>query len=56
MRNGYKIMRQFEDENCNPIARSLTKIKPNKMFHDFAISQEPIDEIDSNFFYFKGMN
>ena len=26
------------------------------MFNDFAISWEPIDEIDSNFFYFKGMD
>ena len=39
-----------------PIARRLTKIKQNEIFNGFAISREPIDEIDSNFFYFKGMD
>ena len=32
------------------------KKKPNENFNDFAISQYPIDEIDSNLFYFKGMD
>ena len=34
----------------------LTKLDPNKIFNDFAISREPFDEIDSNFFYFKDMD
>ena len=38
-----------------PNARRLTKIKPNEIFKDYAISRQPIDEINSNFFYFKGM-
>ena len=25
-------------------------------FYDFAISRQPFDEIDSNFFYFKGLD
>ena len=29
------------------------KLEPNEIFNDFAISQEPFDEIDSNFFCFK---
>ena len=37
-------------------ARRLTKLEPNEIFNDFAISREPFDEIDSNFFYFKGMD
>ena len=32
------------------------KLEPNEIFNDFAISREPFDEIDSNFFYFKGMD
>ena len=36
----------------DPNARRFTKLEPN----DFAISREPFDEIDSNFFYFKGMD
>ena len=43
-------------ENFDPNARRLTKLEPNEIFNDFAISREPFDEIDSNFFYFKGMN
>ena len=31
-------------------------IKPNEILNNFAISREPFDEIDSNFFYFKDMN
>ena len=37
-------------------AGRLKKIKPNAIFNDFAISREPLDEIDSHFFYFKGMD
>ena len=40
----------------NRIQPKRTKIKPNEIFNDFAISREPIDEIDSNLFYFKGMD
>ena len=29
------------------------KISPNEIFNDFAISREPFDEIDSNFFILK---
>ena len=42
--------------NCETNARILTKIKPNEIFNEFAIPREPIDEIDSNFIYFKDMN
>ena len=41
------------ESNFDPNAR--TKLEPNEIFNDFAISREPFDEIDSNFFYFKGM-
>ena len=47
------------NRNCqhfDPNARRLTKLEPNEIFNDFAISREPFDEIDSNFFYFKGMD
>ena len=43
-------------QNFDPNARRLTKLEPNEIFNDFAISREPLDEIDSNFFYFKDMN
>ena len=36
-----------------PNARRLTKIKPNEIFNDVAISWEPFHEIDSNFFILK---
>ena len=39
--------------NKNPNARRITKLEPNEIFNDFAISQEPFDEIDSNFFILK---
>ena len=42
--------------NFEPNARRLTKLEPNEIFNDFAISREPLYEIDSNFFYFKGMD
>ena len=41
-------------ETFDPNARRLTKLEPNEIFNDFAIS--PFDEIDSKFFYFKDMN
>ena len=37
----------------DPNARRFTRLEPNEIFNDFAISREPFDEIDSNFFYFK---
>ena len=40
----------------NPNAQRITKLEPNEIFNDFAISREPFDEIDSDFFYFKGMD
>ena len=43
-------------QNFDPNARRLTKLEPNEIFIEFAISREPFDEIDSNFFYFKDMN
>ena len=30
-----------------------SKLEPNEIFNDFAISREPFDEIDSNFFILK---
>ena len=41
-------------QNFNPNARRFTKLEPNEILNDFAISWEPFDEID--FFYFKGMD
>ena len=35
--------------------RTKTKIKLNEIFNDFAISSDPINEIDADFFYFKEM-
>ena len=46
----------METANFDVNARRLTKLEPNEIFNDFAISREPFDEIDSNFFYFKGMD
>ena len=39
--------------NFDPIARRLTKLKPNEIFNDFAISWDPIIEIDPDFFILK---
>ena len=36
--------------------RILTKLKPNEIFNDFAISQDPINKIDLDIFYFKDMH
>ena len=33
-------------QNSDPIAQRLTKVKPNEIFNDFAISWDPINEID----------
>ena len=33
-------------QNFDPAARRLTKLEPNEIFNDFAISREPFDEID----------
>ena len=38
-------------QNFDPNVRRLTKLEPNEIFNDFAISREQFDEIDSNFFY-----
>ena len=43
-------------QNFDSNARRLTKLEPNEIFNDFAISREPFDEIDSNSFNFKGMD
>ena len=44
-------------ERCiHGIDKAISTRKPNEIFNDFAISREPIDEIDSNFFYFNGMD
>ena len=43
-------------QNFDPIARRLMNLKPNEIFNDFAISWEPINEIDPEFFYFKDMD
>ena len=37
----------------DPTARRFTKLEPNEIFNDFAISRELFDEIDSNFFILK---
>ena len=44
------------NRNFDPDALRLTKIKPNQIFNHLAISREPIDEINSNFFYLKGVD
>ena len=46
----------IETANFDPNARKFTKLEPNEIFNDFAISLEPFNEIDSNFFYLKGMD
>ena len=46
----------WESKRIDPNARRFTKLEPNEIFNDFAISREPFDEIDSNYFYFKGMD
>ena len=40
-------------QNFEPNARRLTKLEPNEVFNDFAMSREPFHEIDSNFFILK---
>ena len=46
----------YWESNFDPIARRLTKLKPNEIFNEFAISWDPIYEIDPDFFYFKDMD
>ena len=53
---GFFCLKGVYWESKLPNVRRLTKLEPNKIFNDFAISQEPFDEIDSNYFYFKGMD
>ena len=43
-------------ESKLPNARRLTKLEPNEILNGFAISREPFDAIDSNFFYFEAMD
>ena len=43
-------LRKFRPERTK-----LTKLETNEIFNDCAISREPFDEIDSNFFDFKGI-
>ena len=50
----YTVNRNYE--NFDPNARRLTKPEPNEIFNGYAISREPFDEIDSNFFYTKGID
>ena len=39
-----------------PDRTKIHEVKTEWNFNDFAISREPIEEIDSNLFYFKGMD
>ena len=50
---GFFVLKGVNCENFDPTARRLTKLEPNKIFNDFAISGKPFDEIDSNFFILK---
>ena len=36
--------------------RTKTKLKPNEIFISFSISRDPIDAIDLDFCYFKGID
>ena len=36
--------------------KTLTKLKPNEIFNDFAISWVAINEIEPDLFYFKDMD
>ena len=49
------VYRESIPPKCHE-AGTNTKLKPNEIFNDFAISQDPIDKIDPNFFHFKDMN
>ena len=51
--SNFEVMLAANCENFDPNARRLTKLEPNEIFNDFAISREPFDEIDSNFFILK---
>ena len=43
-------------ERCIPGIENATRTHEYLIFNDFAICWEPIDEIDSNFSYLKGMD
>ena len=40
-------------QNFDSIAGRLTKLKPNEIFNDFAISWDPINKIDPDVFILK---
>ena len=50
MYTGNRIFQNF------PNARRLTKLKPNEIFNDSSISQDPTDRTGSDFLYFKGID
>ena len=50
---GFSCFKGVYWESFDPNARRFTKLEPNEIFNDFAISREPFDEIDSNFFILK---
>ena len=47
---GFFVLKVYTEnrnsENFDPNARRLTKLEPNEIFNDFAISREPFDEIE----------
>ena len=49
---GFFCLKGVYWERPDPNARRLRKLEPNAIFNDFAISREPFDEIDTNFFFF----
>ena len=56
--SGFLFVWKVHSKNRNfcPIARRLTKLKPNEIFNDSSISREPINEIDPDFFYLKDID
>ena len=46
MGNSVYILLNRNCQNFDPNARRLTKLEPNEISNDFAISREPFDEID----------
>ena len=46
---GFFCLNRTGNRNCqnfDPNARRFTKLEPNEIFNDFAISRVPFDEID----------
>ena len=43
----------FRESNFPEFRSDRTKLKPNESFNDFAISEDAINEINPNFFYFE---